>query len=78
VFSFPVWQYAGMTNDPPLAIGDRVRRRRFPHVEGYVWDTGWNDFVIIKWDDHEENAYVRNAGELEKITPRRGASSQGR
>jgi hypothetical protein len=61
----------GTNDNKPLAVGDRVRRRRFPHVQGYVWDTGWPDMVIIKWDDPEENAYIRNPADLEKITPRR-------
>jgi hypothetical protein len=71
-----------MATEHTLAIGDRVRRRDAPHIQGYVWDTwdtGWPGMVIIKWDDPDENAYVRDASVLQKITPpRRGASGRGR
>jgi hypothetical protein len=54
-----------------LAVGDRVRRRQFPDVEGEVWSLnglypGW---IMIKWDDPDENAEVADpARDLEKIT----------
>ena len=53
-----------------------MRHRNQPWVHGTVWDTAWREFVIIKWDDREENAYVRDPSVLEKITPRRGASGR--
>ena len=58
-----------MNDSKPLSIGDRVQLRRYPHIQGYVWDTGWPDMVIIKWDDPEENAYIRNPDrDLQKVT----------
>jgi hypothetical protein len=53
-----------------LAVGDRVRRRQFPHTQGNVWSIE-RGMVIVKWDDREENAYVRDDRDLEKITPPR-------
>jgi hypothetical protein len=55
-----------------LVVGDRVRLRRFPRVKGKVWDTGWRDYVIVKWNDREENAYVREQ-DLQRLIPRRKA-----
>ena len=60
-----------MNDNKPLAVGDRVRRRRFPHIQGYVWDADRPGMLIIKWDDPDENAYVRNPRDLERITPDR-------
>ena len=58
-----------MNDSKPLSIGDRVQLRRYLHIQGYVWDTGWPDMVIIKWDDPEENAYIRNPDrDLQKVT----------
>ena len=59
-----------------LAVGDRVRYRRFKHTEGTVWSiepdkiTGRGMVTIVKWDDAEENGYIRDPQELEKIIPR--------
>jgi hypothetical protein len=58
-----------------LAIGDRVRRRRFPHIQGTVFSLrglypGW---ISVRWDDPEEIADVRDPDrDLQRITaPRR-------
>lgn len=53
-------------------VGDRVRRRGFPHIRGKVWSIE-RGLIIVKWDDEEENAYVRNSADIEiaKISPRR-------
>jgi hypothetical protein len=57
-----------------LAVGDRVQLRRFPYLQGTMWSIEsakvrrgmvW----IIKWDDPDENAYIYEPGELEKVTP---------
>ena len=53
-------------------VGDRVQRRGFPHIRGKVWSIE-RGVVIVKWDDREENAYVRNSVDIEivKISPPR-------
>jgi len=61
-----------MNDNQPLAIGDRVRRRDQPWLEGTVWsvETVLRDgTIIVEWDDNDdENAFVP-AGRLERITP---------
>jgi hypothetical protein len=64
----------GTNDNEPLAVGDRVQRRRFPHIQGYVFDLcvlypGW---ISIQWDDPEEIAEVPNPRrDLQKITQQR-------
>src|SRR5262245_30249548 len=62
-----------------LKIGDRVRRRQFPHIKGTVWDMPglYPDWVNVKWDDPEEQAQVPGR-DLEKITPGAKRRSPGR
>ena len=61
-----------MNDNQPLAIGERVRRRDQPWLQGTVWsvETVLRDgSIIIEWDDNDdENAFVP-AGRLERITP---------
>lgn len=60
-----------MNDNEPVQVGDRVRLRQFPHVEGTVWDK-WpeEDMVIVSWNDPEEDVYVRDPRLwLEKIVP---------
>lgn len=61
-----------MRNDQQLAVGDRVQRRQFPHVRGTVWSIE-RGMIIVKWDDRDENAYVRDPQRLQKIIHRRAA-----
>jgi hypothetical protein len=59
-----------MNDNQPLTEGDRVRRRCFPNVQGYVFSMhglypGW---ISVQWDDPEEIADVRNPRrDLEKL-----------
>jgi len=58
------------TGNEPLKIGDRVRLRQFPKVQGVIWSvpSAEENMVIVKWEDPEENAYVRDPSRrLEKI-----------
>lgn len=60
-----------MNDNEPLQIGDRVRLRQSPHVQGYVWDR-WpeENMVIVAWENDEEDVYVREPRRwLEKIAP---------
>jgi len=60
-----------MNDNEPLRVGDRVRLRQFPHVQGYVWDR-WpeENMVIVAWEDDEQDVYVRDPRRwLEKIAP---------
>jgi hypothetical protein len=55
------FSFDAMNDNQPLARGDRVQLREFPHIQGYVWDTGWmakQNMVIVQWDDPEEDVYV--------------------
>jgi hypothetical protein len=53
-------------DNEPLAEGDRVRYRRFPHIQGEVWSIE-RGMILMKWDDPEEIAEVRDPKLLEKI-----------
>jgi hypothetical protein len=54
-------------DDKPLQIGDRVQLRQFPHSKGRVWDLV-RGVVVVKWDDKDENAYIRGQHKLQKIS----------
>jgi hypothetical protein len=56
-----------MNDNHQLQIGERVRRRDMPWVEGTVWDI-FEGQPVIEWDDGDENAYPP-WGRIERITP---------
>jgi hypothetical protein len=60
-----------MNDNEPLKVGDRVRLRQFPRIEGTIWDIRpKEDTVLVEWNDPEENIYVTNPRRwLEKIQP---------
>ena len=58
----------------PFRVGDEVRRRGSA-VRGTVWSVT-PGMVVVRWDDPDENAYVRNPRQLvravERLRPRQG------
>jgi hypothetical protein len=66
-----------MDRNQNFAIGDRVRQRYSPGLEGEVWSIE-RGVIIVKWSDLDENAYIRDPSQLEKVTPRRPATSGSR
>jgi hypothetical protein len=65
-----------MENEQQFAVGDRVQLRRFKRTQGTVWSiepdkiTRRGMVTIVKWNDPDENAYIRDTSELEKVTAR--------
>ena len=55
--------------DTNLKVGVRVQRRQFPQIRGKVWSIE-RGVIIVKWDDSDENAYIREAADLQRISPR--------
>lgn len=54
-------------NDPkPFVIGERVRMRGQPWLQGTVWSIA-PDEINVDWDDGEEVTSVRNAARLERL-----------
>jgi len=58
-----------MNDNEPLKVGDRVRLRQFPHIDGTIWDViPRKNMVIIDWSNSEDNAYVTDPQRwLEKV-----------
>ena len=59
--------YVGMNDNDPLNVGDCVHLRQYPRVQGRVWDLV-RGVIVVKWDDKDENAYIRDPSKLQKIS----------
>jgi hypothetical protein len=57
-----------VNDNDPIAEGDTVQRRGHPSLRRSVWSIE-DDMIIVEWEDPDENAYIRDPRQLEKITP---------